>query len=514
MASTSLSRLRPARDILRKSISVAAASKRTAATSTQSKKEGDISDAFASLSGLQFEPLEPRFAQVKQNLIKGHEDAIQDAFHRLLASLREEIPLIAHTGSSIIPEIDFKDLDNASPGFRAEHKKRGVAVIRNVIPDEEVIDWKRELKEYIAANPQTKAFPPENPQVFELYWSPAQTKARAHANMIKAQRFLMEFWHSKDPNALISSSHPTVYADRLRMRLPGDAKFALGPHVDGGSCERWEPEGYGRGDVYDSVWKGRWEDYDPWESSSRLPVMSDLYQGIGACSMFRMFQGWLAMSSTGPFEGTLLVNPLLSRATAYFLLRPFFTPKRGPTDPTSESFEDAFLSADNWKLDLDPSNTWLQGATPGRGQELRNALHPHLNLPRSMVHMPRVEPGDYVSWHCDTIHAVDSIHAGKTDSSVLYIPSCPLTVSNAEFLARQRAAFLEGTPCPDFGGGVGESKHIGRPGAEDVQKADGSGKGEGMQAYGLEAWDSDEAGLTPGQREVMDRANKILGFYN
>jgi hypothetical protein len=135
-------------------------------------------------------------------------------------------------------------------------------------------------------------FPQDNPQVYELYWSPAQIKARSNANLIKAQRFLMEFWHCKDPNALISSSHPTIYADRLRMRLPGDAKFALGPHVDGGSCERWEPEGYGRGHVYDKVWEGKWEEYDPWESSCRLDVVSDMYQGVGACSMFRMFQGW------------------------------------------------------------------------------------------------------------------------------------------------------------------------------------------------------------------------------
>ena len=85
-----------------------------------------------------------------------------------------------------------------------------------------------------------------------------------------------------------------MYADRLRMRLPGDSKFALGPHVDGGSVERWEEGGYGLGKVYDDIWQGRWEEYDPWESSTRLPVMSDLYGGIGACSMFRMFQGWLS----------------------------------------------------------------------------------------------------------------------------------------------------------------------------------------------------------------------------
>jgi hypothetical protein len=223
------------------------------------------------------------------------------------------------------------------------------------------------------------------------------------------------------------------------------------------------------------------------------------------------------MSETGPYEGTLLVNPLLSRATAYFLLRPFFSPRKPPSDSSTETFDEAFLAPDNWQLESEPSS-WLQGATQGRGQELRSFLHPHLNLQMptpsspgksSMVHMPKVRPGDYVSWHCDTIHAVDGIHTGKTDSSVMYIPACPLTVENAKFVARQREAFLNGWPCPDFGGGIGESQHVGRPGPEDLAKVN---SGNGLQAFGLKSWDVNEPGLTAGQREVMKRANRILGF--
>jgi len=129
----------------------------------------------------------------------------------------------------------------------------------------------------------------------------------------------------------------------------------------------------------------------------------------------------------------------LSRATAYYLLRPFFSPKIAARDPTAETYDEAFLADENWQLEPEPTS-WLQGASPGHCQELRAALHPHLNLPSSMVHVPKVQPGDYVSWHCDTIHGVDSVHAGSMDSSVLYIPSCPLTVANAEFVAQQREA--------------------------------------------------------------------------
>lgn len=128
-----------------------------------------------------------------------------------------------------------------------------------------------------------------------------------------------------------------------------------------------------------------------------------------------------------------------------------------------------------------------------------------------MVHIPKVNPGDFVAWHCDTIHAVDKTHRGTSDSSVLYIPVCPLTEDNAKFLHRQRDTFLSGAPSPDFGGGEGESNHVGRPTIENVPSLM---EENGMRAIGLKEWDSAAAGLSQGQREVMDRANKELGFYD
>ncbi|KAF2865100.1 hypothetical protein BDV95DRAFT_653139 [Massariosphaeria phaeospora] len=474
---------------------------RTAATQTQ-KRAGDISDAFVSLSGQHFAPLPQEYAELKSRLIRGRETEVRDSWERLLRELREEIPLIVELGPKIVPEIDFKDLDHASEAFGSELRKRGVAVVRGVVEEREAL--------------RPTAFPPDNPQVFELYWSRTQLLARAHPNLLKTHRFLMSYWHSANPAAPISTQHPISYADRLRMRLPGDAKFALGPHVDGGSVERWDERGYGLGKVYDSVWKGEWEKFDPWEASCRLPVVSDLHQGVGACTAFRMFQGWLSLSTTGPFEGTLLVNPLLAKATAYYLLRPFFSPKRGVADGGAHTAD--FLASDNWALDS-PATSAIHGATPGHGQELSHALHPHLDLARSMVHVPTVRPGDYVAWHCDTIHAVDKVHAGRADASVLYIPACPLTEDNARYLARQRGDFVAGTPSPDFGGGVGESEHFGRVGVRDVEGAVG---GEGKRAMGLGQWEGDGEGesegqgqrLTSGEREVLLRANKVLGFYD
>ena len=106
------------------------------------------------------------------------------------------------------------------------------------------------------------------------------------------------------------------------------------------------------------------------------------------------------------------------------------------------------------------------------------------------------------------IHAVDPVHQGSMDSSVLYIPACPLTERNAEYLARQRETFLQGTPGPDFPGGIGENKHIGRPTADHLVQNAGK---DGLQALGLKAW-TDNQTLFGGERRILEKANEILGF--
>lgn len=175
--------------------------------------------------------------------------------------------------------------------FTTSLEATGVGIIKNVIPVHQALTWKSDIQSYIQKNPQTKAFPQHDPQVYELYWSPSQIQARSHSDILKAQKFPMSHWHSSQPTAPISTNHPLSYADHLRIRQPGDTSFALGPHIDGGSVERWEPTGYGAGKVYYSIFSGNWEAYDPWESSCRLDAVLDLYQGTGSCSMFRMFQG-------------------------------------------------------------------------------------------------------------------------------------------------------------------------------------------------------------------------------
>lgn len=216
--------------------------------------------------------------------------------------------------------------------------------------------------------------------------------------------------------------------------------------------------------------------------------------------MFRAFQGWTSLSDTGPGEGTLRVYPLVREMTAYTLLRPLFRERvaRGALPSAA-----AYLAADNWELDTESAR--FPGAPPARSLELRDATHPHLQLARTMVSIPRVRPGDQAWWHADVAHAVESTHAGTGPSAVMYIPSVPVTRANARYLAAQRAAFAHGVPPPDFPGGDGEAAFAARGKGSDVAAAPAR---RAMGLAPLEVADD----MAPGERAARRAANEILGF--
>ena len=127
-------------------------------SSPSAKASGDISSVFPSLSGAASAPLPPRFADVKSQLISGNENSLRASWEDLLSSLREEKEVIRDLGPAIIPELDFKDLGNVEEKtkFRDSLHRRGVAVIRGVVPEEEALGWKELVKRYIKTNPSTR----------------------------------------------------------------------------------------------------------------------------------------------------------------------------------------------------------------------------------------------------------------------------------------------------------------------------------------------------------------------
>ena len=89
---------------------------------------------------------------------------------------------------------------------------------------------------------------------------------------------------------------------------------------------------------------------------------------------------------------------------------------------------------------------------------------------------------------------------------MLYIPVCPLTEHNADYARRQRDRFRAGTPGPDFPGGEGESRHVGRPTEETMP-----GGSIAKQSMGLKKLKISPT-ATKGERKAVERANVILGF--
>lgn len=133
-----------------------AISTRNLATHTKVKEEGDISSVFVSLSGASPPALPERFTDLKRQLVRGKEGQISASWKRLLKQLLIENKLVAEKGSAVVPQIDFNDLSKPSADTLNQIRRRGVAVVRGVIPEQEARGYKDEVEEYVKANPWTK----------------------------------------------------------------------------------------------------------------------------------------------------------------------------------------------------------------------------------------------------------------------------------------------------------------------------------------------------------------------
>ena len=445
------------------------------------KQEGTIASVFATLSGGSLEDaLPPRFSQLKEQLIRDdkHVAALHEAWRDVLSAVRRRVDETIDLGGRAIPQVQYPGKERASGRIDQwidvktldQIKDRGVVVIKGVVPSEQALQWKEDIRSYANLN-HAKGFPEDNPQVYELYWSKSQLAARSHPDLLQTSRAFLSLFHAPAQSQSLpvelsaSLSNPLSYADRLRIQQPGDAKFALGPHIDGGGVERWECENF-RG-LWHHIMAGgtNWRKHDPWSlgrAAERLSAKTDMYDGPGQCGVFRPLQGWLSMSSTRANEGTLRVLPFLKESTAYIVLRPFFEPKKRSGDMRSEDL----LSLDNWRFD--GTSAKFPGCSLGHNIELSTVTHPHLALDQTMVSVPSVEPGDMVLWHCDGVHSVEAEHRGTGDSSVMYIPAIPTTKVNFDYVREQRNRFERGIPPQDFPGGSGESQFSGRGGHNDI----------------------------------------------
>ena len=175
------------------------------------KESGTIASVFATLSGGSLSDVLPeRFGALKRGLVESEAQAqgLQRAWNEVLACLERETKEVIRKGSDLIPVVQYPGKE-AVRGKRLDEwldvdtlqslKQRGTVIVKGVIPEDEALAYKDQVRKYIAANPQTKGrlqgqrascqrtvltrphtgFPTADPQVYELYWSKAQLAARS-----------------------------------------------------------------------------------------------------------------------------------------------------------------------------------------------------------------------------------------------------------------------------------------------------------------------------------------------
>ncbi|KAH0585537.1 hypothetical protein J132_07648 [Termitomyces sp. J132] len=411
--------------------------------------------------------LPARFADLKRqiaDLYPDFQERVTQAWGEIIAQLKVVNADIAQAGPDYIPQVNFADLDKLEEEEVNKIRRRGSVIIRDVVHDAEAIRWKTQLEEFVKTNPDVIGVPENDKQFFMLYWTKPQVEARSHPNMLKVSVWLNNLYHPKTNDGPIEGvdlSTPLTYADRFRIRRPGISWVLHPPHVDGGTIERWEDPAFR--ECFSDILSGNWRSHDPYELKGRLNASTSRYDRPSQASVFRTFQGWLAMSETAPTQGTLRVYPDVLLSNSYLILRPFFRPKVpvGSLD---------FLNRDNWEFDI--SSPEFPGIYPKDGgyygPEPTPEMHPHLELEKTMTSVPKVYPGDTVFWHCDVVHSVELEHTGTGDSAVMYIPAVPLTPLNQKYVERQRETFLNSQCPPDFPKGPGEATFTGVGKTDDI----------------------------------------------
>jgi hypothetical protein len=354
-------------------------------------------------------------------------------FSTIEASVAVEVADIkaAHArGENVWPIVQYSDIDNGTvPKQTLELiHRRGCAVVRGQIPEGVAAEWDRSLVEYVDSNNfQEKYRGPADdffgnlraskPEIYPIYWSPAQMQARQHEHTAKVQSFLNAQWKSESQGVTwFDPDQDSMYPDRIRRRPPGTTSNGLGAHTDSGSVERWLTPAYQK--VFSSLFTGDFASYDPWDAAYRTDV--DEYPSSTMCSVFRSFQGWLAMSRMEHDQGVLHVVPIPS-AMAYILIRPL--------------------------LDDVPDDS-LCGAEAGKALGANEKWHPLLM--EAVSGIPDVEPGDSVWWHSDLIHSVEPVENQKGWGNVIYIPAAPMCAKNAAYAENVAERFRLGESPTDF----------------------------------------------------------------
>jgi Gig2-like len=299
--------------------------------------------------------------------------------------------------------------------------------VRGHFDRRQALDWDRSLLEYLDANrfdevyrgpgDQFFASVGSKPEIFPVYWSPAQMAARQSERMAVVQRLLNSLWRSRSEGATwFDPQRSAMYPDRVRRRPEGTTSAGLGAHIDAGTLDLWMKREYQQ--AFRHVFDGSIEEFDPWDAAYRTD--GSQYPGTTMTSVFRTFQGWTALSDMDADQGVLHAVPI-PEAIAYLLLRPLLddVPE---DDMCGVSLSRTFPITERW----------------------------HRLLLDGMSGIPDVRAGDSVWWHGDMVHSVAPVTNQRGWGNVMYIPAAPWCARNERYARSVLSAFETGSSPDDF----------------------------------------------------------------
>jgi hypothetical protein len=309
----------------------------------------------------------------------------------------------------------------------ARLRRRGCLVVRGHFDREQALGWDRGIVDYVEGNGFFRDYrgPGDDffgsvgsrPEIYPIYWSPAQMQARQSDRMARVQAFLNRQWtYESSGTRWFDPDRDSLYPDRIRRRPPGTDSAGLGTHLDPGTLDLWMTRASQQ--AFRHLFDGSVEQYDPWDAACRTD--GPQYPGTTMCSVFRTFQGWTALSDMDHDQGVLHTVPIPG-AMAYLLLRPLLADV--PEDDMCGVTVSQVFPA---------SSTW------------------HPLLMRALAGIPDVRAGDSVWWHCDMIHSVAPVTGQRGWGNVMYIPAAPWCPRNERYAARVREAFRTGSSPDDF----------------------------------------------------------------
>src|SRR4029453_5548683 len=83
------------------------------------------------------------------------------------------------------------------------------------------------------------------PEIYPIYWSPAQMQARQSDRMARGQAVLNSFLKNTARGGRgVAPRRDSLYPDRIRRRTPGTDSGGLGSHLDPGNLDLWMTQAY------------------------------------------------------------------------------------------------------------------------------------------------------------------------------------------------------------------------------------------------------------------------------